>query len=263
MESNPKPDCQGCGKRWGKSRAGDNPLVFECLCVHCRECAKAAEAKQFLLVKQTKKTNLFPHLATVEDDNAQPSGAGTAAVLCDNCEEEAATKYCGECAKKQCDACFIFLHKSSKKKQHVAIAVQEYLRRTSSSSSSSSSTAAAGGTDTGVVRAATPLFKARPTCAKHVGQPLQYYCTVCKIAVCADCAVLEHNGHTVQPQALATAVASAEATRGSAKKEAGKLRAAKAMLQDQKSEALQRLNIGFGKVYIISLVLGSYSGVFN
>ena len=36
-------------------------------------------------------------------------------------------------------------------------------------------------------------------CITHPAQQEKYYCNTCEVLTCSDCAVLEHNGHSLKP----------------------------------------------------------------
>ena len=125
-------NCPSCSKKYAGFDGEDSrkPVVFTCLCVFCKECALEEEAKAQQQhpasasggggkkrgkAKKKKKEVYTPTpcmscskpctlpvcklkldvvaMKAVDVGSAQP----TAVPICDNCEEEQATKFCGDC----------------------------------------------------------------------------------------------------------------------------------------------------------------------
>ncbi len=218
----PSATCPSCSKKYAGFGGDDarKPVVFTCLCVFCKGCALQEEAKAQQQQpaaassggkkgKKKKKKGgkekaeytptpcmscskpcTLP-VSQLKMDVAAMLEVGTGggkqqqeAPLCDACEDEQATRHCGECGKNKffCDSCNSFHHKAAKKQGHTATPIQEYL-------ASAGAHAAGGGTASGPA----------PMCRIHADHPLQVYCEDCLILVCAMCAVLQHNGHNLTP----------------------------------------------------------------
>eukprot|EP00729_Bicosta_minor_P016349 gene16349-biopygen14295 len=192
------------------------PVVLTCLCRFCKGCALQEEAKAQQQQppaasggggkkgKKKKKKGVKAeyrptpcmscskpcavpvselHLDAVlmkEIDGKGGSKEAKEVPLCAFCAEEQATKFCGDCASNMsfaCDGCYTFNHKSSKKKGHTSISIQEHL--------ASASPAVGGG--------AAALSK---MCSVHIGHPLLLFCDTCNMLICGMCAAFDHDGHT-------------------------------------------------------------------
>eukprot|EP00729_Bicosta_minor_P004234 gene4234-biopygen17831 len=206
--------CPSCSERYeGKSGPGGRlPVIFPCLCRICKVCGlkeeaaaqqqqpEAAAAKKGKGRKKKKGYEPKPtpclHCKTpcnipvselLLDEALLSEIAGATnekdVPLCDACGEEQATKNCGYCRVDHqlfCDDCFTAMHSTAKKKDHTPTPVQDYL-------SSSAPIASRGA-------------PAAPTmmCKIHTDKPLEFFCDDCQVLVCAMCAVLHHNGHTLK-----------------------------------------------------------------
>lgn len=204
-----QPSCQTCGNQF-QPVGGDPdrlPLVFDCMCVFCRECAVQHEAEHAgssstnssgedeggsqripcLRCKKVRTTPLaellpsLPHVDAASAEGARSSNPPPSALpTYDVCEEEDATKHCGDCKVKiYCDGCHAIVHKSAKKKGHASIPIQAHLQQSYAVSSSN--------------------LLAQPMCQIHAGEVLKFFCDTCGILVCATCGILEHNGHDLKP----------------------------------------------------------------
>eukprot|EP00729_Bicosta_minor_P018938 gene18938-biopygen5531 len=202
--------CPSCGERYeGKSGPGGRlPVIFPCLCRFCKACALNAEVeaqqqhgkgKGKGKGKKKKKgdkqkptpclncktpcaipvSNLLLDEALLND--IASAVGGKAAPVCDVCDEEEATKHCGDCKKNQffCDHCFTSAHRSEKNKGHTPTSIQDHL--------ASSASASGGASD-------APTMM----CSIHTDEVLKFFCDDCQMLVCATCAVLQHNGHTLK-----------------------------------------------------------------
>eukprot|EP00729_Bicosta_minor_P030939 gene30939-biopygen14705 len=244
--------CPSCEKKYAGAVEGDGddggrlPVILPCLCVFCKACALAEEAKAQQQEekeeeekgggRQKKKRKVEikkkeymptpcmkcqkPSTVPVADlkldvvlmrqiaSNSGGGGGGSAkrkkAPQCDVCEEEDATKYCGDCSKHKlfCDGCFAAVHKSAKKKSHAAIPIEEHLASGPAAHGAGGGAAAAGGGGGGGGGGAE-----QPTmCHIHTDEALKFYCDDCNVLVCAMCAVTKHNGHALSPIADAVGV---------------------------------------------------------
>eukprot|EP00729_Bicosta_minor_P032610 gene32610-biopygen31441 len=205
--------CPSCGKRYeGKGGAGGRlPVIFPCMCRFCKVCALKEEAaaqqqQQQPAAKKGKgkkkkkkkageqkptpclncKTPCAIPVNDLQLDDAllnELAGAGSKAVpVCDVCDEEDATKHCGDCKKNQffCDHCFAHVHRSAKSQGHTPTPVQDYL---------AASPSASGGAP-----AACKMM-----CKIHTDKPLEFFCDDCQVLVCATCGILHHKTHTLKP----------------------------------------------------------------
>eukprot|EP00729_Bicosta_minor_P006285 gene6285-biopygen22852 len=193
------------------------PVVLTCLCRFCKECALQEEAKAQQQQqrpaasggggkkgKGKKKKGekeeyrptpcmscskpcavpvsklLLDAVLMREIDGKGGSKEDKEVPLCAFCAEEQATKFCGDCAPAiqfSCDGCHAFNHKSSKKKGHTSIPIQEHL--------ASASPAVGGGSAAGMTK----------MCSVHIGHPLLLFCDTCNMLICAMCAAFDHAGH--------------------------------------------------------------------
>lgn len=102
------------------------------------------------------------------------SAPSSAKIICGACEDDAATTWCKDCSKWACDDCVHPL--KGKFKTHTLVPIEEQL------ASPDANTAAA-----------IPDVM----CWKHPDQPIKVYCGDCGIAACLQCAVTQHNGHSI------------------------------------------------------------------
>lgn len=266
--------CPSCGERYeGKGGPGGRlPVIFPCLCRFCKVCALKAEVaaqqqqpaaagkgKKKKKEDEQKPTPCLncktPCAIPVKDlqlDDAllnELAGTGSkAAPVCDMCDEEDeedATKHCGDCKKFQffCDHCFTSAHRSAKNKGHIPTPIQDHL---------ASSASASGG-----VSAAPKMM-----CSIHTDEVLKFFCDDCQVLVCAMCAVLHHNGHTLKPigdaveqhrceiEAAATCTATGCADTAETIKA---LRQVEAKLDSNRDIAKQKIIAGFRRVSQASL----------
>eukprot|EP00729_Bicosta_minor_P032796 gene32796-biopygen13656 len=158
--------CPSCGERYeGKGGPGGRlPVIFPCLCRFCKVCAlkeevaaqqqqpaAAALGKGKKKKKKKKKEGeqkptpclncktpcAIPVSNLLLDDallNELARAGSKAAPVCDVCDEEDATKHCGDCKKFQffCDDCYTTAHRSAKNKGHTPTPIQDYLASSAS-----------------------------------------------------------------------------------------------------------------------------------
>eukprot|EP00729_Bicosta_minor_P016936 gene16936-biopygen29287 len=266
--------CPSCGKQYeGKGGPGGRlPVIFPCMCRFCKVCALKVEAEAQQQQPATAgkgkkkkkkkegeqkptpclncKTPCAIPVSNLLLDEAllnEIAGAvgGKAAPVCDVCDEGEATKHCGDCKKNQffCDHCFAHVHRSAKNQGHTPTPVQDYL---------AASPSASGGTP-----AACKMM-----CKIHTDKPLEFFCDDCQVLVCATCAVLHHNGHTLKPigeavqqhrgeiEAAATCAATGCADTAETIKA---LRQVEAKLDSNRDIAKQKIIAGFRRVSQASL----------
>ena len=213
-----KPSCPSCSKKYAGVGGEDAllPVILACMCVICKGCALFEEAKAQqqepaaasggkkkkgkgkqkqehtpTTCMNCKRMNAMPvkdlqlDIALMKRVDAGHAASAPAVPLCDICEEEKATKYCGECKRGhrlQCDGCHATSHKSVKKQGHVSVPILEHL-------ASGPAHAAGGGA------ASTPP----PMCRIHADEALKVFCNTCNILICAMCGILQHKTHDLTP----------------------------------------------------------------
>eukprot|EP00729_Bicosta_minor_P032665 gene32665-biopygen8676 len=269
--------CPSCSKRYeGKGGPGGRlPVIFPCLCKFCKACALKEEAaaqqqqpqpaakkgkgkgkkkKKGDEQKPTPCLNCKTPCAIPVNDlqlddvllNKLARAGSKVAPICDVCDQQQATKHCGDCKKNQffCDHCFTFAHSFANNQGHTPTPIQDYL---------ASSASASGG------RSAAPNMM----CSIHADEALKFFCDDCQVLVCATCGILHHNGHTlklieeaVQKQrgeieAAATVTASACAETAETIKA---LRQVEAKLDSNRDIAKQKIIAGFRRVSQASLL---------
>eukprot|EP00729_Bicosta_minor_P004365 gene4365-biopygen30810 len=268
--------CPSCGKRYdAKGGTGRRlPVIFPCMCKFCKVCALKEEAsaqqqqqqpaaKKGKGKKKKKKKGeqkptpclncktpcVIPVNDLLLDEallNKLAGGGSNAAPLCDVCDEQQATKHCGDCKKFQffCDDCFAHAHRSAKNQGHTPTPIQDHL--------ASSATASGRGS-------AAPKMM----CSIHTDEALKFFCDDCQVLVCATCGILHHNGHRLKPvgeavqqqrgaiDAAATVTASACADTTSTIKA---LRQVEAKLDSNRDIAKQKIIAGFRRVSQASLL---------
>eukprot|EP00729_Bicosta_minor_P005158 gene5158-biopygen22795 len=275
--------CPSCSKKYARigGEEARKPVVLTCLCVFCKACALQEEAKAQQQQpasggggkkgkgkKKKKKgeeekeeyiptpcmscgkhckvpvNELKLDVAAMKEVDGGATREPTAPV-CDMCEEEQATTFCGDCKSQQllCDGCYTFAHKSAKKQGHASILIQEHL---------AAAPARAAGRGSGAAGSAPP-----PMCQVHTDQPLQVYCNTCNILVCAMCAVMHHNGHDFTPveQAIGKHRASIEAlladvvvTRQDAIAATNAIKIIRGELEGNRDAAIKLIDAGFTKL---------------
>eukprot|EP00729_Bicosta_minor_P033104 gene33104-biopygen25706 len=235
------------------------------MCVFCRGCAAQHEAEHVssidsngsgggggdgipcLRCKKVRTTPLAELLPSLPHIDAAAAAAARSSKptpipppACGICEDEQATKFCGDCKISQqmmCDGCHTFTHKSAKKQGHTSVPIQEYLQQGSSALSGK------------------PL--AKPMCTKHAGQPLQVFCNNCGTLVCATCGILEHNGHDLKAMehvsgehrdAVAAEVARTVVTRDEVVAAKTGLEGVRDQVQRNGKAAKEKVNLGFRQV---------------
>eukprot|EP00729_Bicosta_minor_P010652 gene10652-biopygen17981 len=272
--------CPSCGKQYeGKGGPGGRlPVIFPCLCKFCKACALKEEAaaqqqqpaaaakgkgkgkgkgkkkKRGDEPKPTPCLNCKTPCAIPVNDlqlddallNTLASAGSKVTPICDVCEGEQATRYCGDCKKIQffCDHCFAPAHRSATKQGHVSTPIQDHL-------ATSASALSGGGS-------AAPKMM----CSIHTDEALKFFCDDCQVLVCATCGILHHKTHTLKPievavqqqrgeiEAAATCAATACADTAETIKA---LRQVEAKLDSNRDIAKQKIIAGFRRVSQASL----------
>eukprot|EP00729_Bicosta_minor_P006327 gene6327-biopygen25913 len=254
------------------------PIVLTCLCRFCKECALQEEAKAQQQQppaasggggkkgKKKKKKGekaeyrptpcmscskpcavpvsklLLDAVLMKEIDGKGCSKVDTEVPLCAFCAEEQATKFCGDCAPAiqfSCDGCYTFNHKSSKKKGHASIPIQEHI--------ASSSPAVGGGAAAGVSK----------MCSVHIGHPLLLFCDTCNMLICGMCCAFDHAGHTYKEVKAAivahramveAAVAAVKITRQEAIAATNAIKIIRGELEGNRDAAIKLIDAGFNKL---------------
>eukprot|EP00729_Bicosta_minor_P018594 gene18594-biopygen29333 len=253
------------------------PVVLTCLCRFCKECALQEEAKAQQQQppaasggggkkgKKKKKKGvqeeyrptpcmscskpcavpvselLLDAVLMKEIDGKGGSKEAKEVPLCAFCAEEQATKFCGDCASNMtfaCDGCYAFNHKSSKKKSHTSIPIQEHL--------ASASPAVGGG--------AAALSK---MCSVHIGHPLLLFCDTCNMLICGMCGSFDHDGHAYKEVEAAivahramveAAVAAVKITRQEAIAATNAIKIIRGELEGNRDAAIKLIDAGFNKL---------------
>eukprot|EP00729_Bicosta_minor_P032577 gene32577-biopygen31381 len=275
--------CPSCSKKYARvgGEEARKPVVLTCLCVFCKACALQEEAKAQQQQpasggggkkgkgKKTKKkgeeekaeyiptpcmscgkhckvpvNELKLDVAAMKAVDGGATREPTAPV-CDMCEEEQATTFCGDCKSQQllCDGCYTFAHKSAKKQGHASIPIQEHL---------AAAPARAAGDGSGAAGSAPP-----PMCQVHADEALKVYCNTCNILVCAMCAVMQHNGHIFTPVEQAVGkhrvtiealVAEVVVTRQEAIAATNAIKIIRGELEGNRDAAIKLIDAGFTKL---------------
>eukprot|EP00729_Bicosta_minor_P032614 gene32614-biopygen22406 len=280
--ASPTATCPSCSKKYAGFGGDDarKPVVFTCLCVFCKGCALQEEAKaqqqQPAAVssggkkgkKKKKKggkekaeyiptpcmscskpctlpvSQLKLDVAAMKEVGSGGGGTQQQEVpLCAMCACEQATTFCSDCAtamRFSCDGCHAMMHKFATKKDHASMPIQEHL-------ASAAAHAADGGADSG----------SAPMCRIHADHPLQVYCEDCLILVCAMCAVIQHNGHNLNPakEAVGKHRATIEAllaevvvTRQEAIAATNAIKVIRGELEGNRDAAIKLIDAGFNKL---------------
>eukprot|EP00729_Bicosta_minor_P004233 gene4233-biopygen17830 len=270
--------CPSCGERYeGKGGPGGRlPVVFPCLCKFCKVCAlkeeaaaqqqqPAAAAKKGKGKGRKKKKGdepkptpclncktpcSIPVSELLLDEallNKLASAGSKTAPVCDVCDEEEATKHCGDCKKFQffCDDCFTPAHRSAKNQGHTPTPIQDHLASFASASASGGGSAAP-----------------KMMCSIHTDEVLKFFCDDCQVLVCATCGILHHKTHRLTPVGEAVqqhrgeieAAAAVTATACADTAETIKaLRQVEAKLDSNRDIAKQKIIAGFRRVSQASL----------
>jgi len=106
--------------------------------------------------------------------------------MCQECEENKATKYCKDCELKQCEDCVTHMHKLKKRKDHVLISIKEYLSTLNESKEEKPK-------QEKVVEEKddSPIGK----CLLHPETKIAAYCRTCDEPICTTCLLSNHDGH--------------------------------------------------------------------
>eukprot|EP00729_Bicosta_minor_P029637 gene29637-biopygen14666 len=206
--------CPSCCKKYAGVSGDDvrKPVVLTCLCVFCKGCALQEEAKAQQQQQpgggggkkkkgMEEKAEYIPtpcmscstHCAVPVNElkldvaaMKEVDGAGGGkqqqmVPLCDICEGEQATKFCGDCKKTPllCDSCHKTAHRHAKKQGNKSAPIQQHM-------SSAPAYTAGGG-----AAAAAVMSK---MCSVHVGIPLLLFCDTCNMLICGMCAAFDHAG---------------------------------------------------------------------
>eukprot|EP00729_Bicosta_minor_P005574 gene5574-biopygen18820 len=254
------------------------PVVLTCLCRFCKECALQEEAKAQQQQppaasggggkkgKGKKKKGekeeyrptpcmscskpcavpvsklLLDAVVMKAIDGKGGSKEDKEVPLCAFCAEEQATKFCGDCAPAiqfACDSCHTIMHKSSKKKGHASIPIQEHL--------ASASPAIGGGAAAGMTK----------MCSVHIGHPLLLFCDTCNMLICGMCCAFDHDGHVYKEVKAAivahramveAAVAAVKITRREAIAATNAIKIIRGELEGNRDAAIKLIDEGFNKL---------------
>eukprot|EP00729_Bicosta_minor_P016939 gene16939-biopygen26211 len=266
--------CPSCRKKYAGVGGDDarKPVVFTCLCVFCKGCALQEEAKAQQQQqpgggggkKKKEKAEYIPtpcmrcsrHCAVPVNElkldvaaMKEVDGAGGGkqqqmVPLCDFCESEQVTKFCGDCIKTQllCDSCHTTAHQHAKKQGHTSTPIQQHM-------SSAPAYTAGGG-----AAAAAVMSK---MCDVHIGHPLLLFCDTCNMLICGMCCAFDHDGHAYKEVKAAivahramveAAVAAVKITRQEAIAATNAIKIIRGELEGNRDAALKLIDAGFNKL---------------
>eukprot|EP00729_Bicosta_minor_P032647 gene32647-biopygen23457 len=274
--------CPSCCKKYAGVSGEDarKPVVLTCLCSFCKGCALQEEAdaqqqqqpsggggkkgkgKKMKKKGEEEKAEYIPtpcmscskHCAVPVNElkldvaaMKEVDGGGRKqqhkVPTCGICEDEQATKFCGDCATNNrftCDGCHAILHKFAKKKGHTSVPIQTHL--------ASASPAVGGG--------AAALSK---MCSVHVGIPLLLFCDTCNMLICGMCGSFDHAGHIYKEVKEATAahramveaaVAAVKITRQEAIAATNAIKIIRGELEGNRDAAIKLIDAGFNKLLL-------------
>eukprot|EP00729_Bicosta_minor_P012812 gene12812-biopygen13197 len=270
--------CPSCSKKYAGfgGEVARKPVVLTCLCVFCKGCALQEEAKAQQPQQpgggggkekkgMEEKAEYIPtpcmscskHCAVPVNElkldvaaMKEVDGAGGGkqqqmVPLCDICEGEQATKFCGDCKKTQllCDSCHKTAHLHAKKQGHASIPIQEHLDSTTSDG-------AGGGA------AATTVIMSK-MCSVHIGHPLLLFCDTCNMLICGMCCAFDHDGHVYKEVKEAihahramvkAAVAAVKITRQEAIAATNAIKIIRGELEGNRDAAIKLIDAGFNKL---------------
>eukprot|EP00729_Bicosta_minor_P010042 gene10042-biopygen17958 len=273
--------CPSCCKKYAGVSGEDarKPVVLTCLCSFCKGCAlqeeakaqqqqppaEAAGGKKGKGKKKKKKgeeekeeyiptpcmscskhcavpvNELKLDMAAMKEVDGGGGRQHKAVPKCGICEDEQATKFCGDCATNNrftCDGCHAILHKFAKKKGHTSVPIQTHL---ASASLSAGSGAAA----------------LSEMCSVHIGHPLLLFCDTCNMLICGMCAAFDHAGHVYKEVKEATAahramveaaVAAVKITRQEAIAATNAIKIIRGELEGNRDAAIKLIDVGFNKL---------------
>eukprot|EP00729_Bicosta_minor_P003885 gene3885-biopygen17820 len=239
--------CPSCEKKYagvvgGEDDGGSLPVILPCLCVFCKACALAEEAKaqqqeeneggekgggrkkkkRKVEIKKKEYTPTpcmkcqKPSTVPVADlkldaalmrqiassSGGGSGGGGKKAPQCDVCEEEDATKYCNGCSKHRLFCNGCFAAVHKSAKKKSHATIPIEEHLASGPAAH----AACGGGGGGGAAAGGGKEPPPTMCHIHTDEALKVYCNDCDVLVCAMCGLLNHSNHKFTPIAEAVGV---------------------------------------------------------
>ena len=164
-----------------------NPKLLPCLhtfCFHClqriqatsgiRDTISCPECRRNLTIPGNGDLNALPTNFRLNSllDALPVTEYKTRGVKCGNCDKtRQQSAYCFTCCSFWCDNCLPFHNGIKTNKEHHVLALKDFRDEDFEN-----------------------ILKQPPFCAKHE-KKLEFYCQVCKTAICYSCAVTDHEGH--------------------------------------------------------------------
>eukprot|EP00729_Bicosta_minor_P001108 gene1108-biopygen29776 len=268
--------CPSCCKKYAGVSGEDarKPVVLTCLCVFCKACALQEEAnaqqqqqpsggggkkKKGMEEKEeyipTPCMSCSKHCAVPVNElkldvaamKEVDGGVGKQkhkVPTCGICEDEQATKFCGDCATAiqfACAGCYISSHKSARKKGHASMSIEQHL-------AAEPAHAADGSAEAAVMS---------KMCSVHIGHPLLLFCDTCNMLICGMCGSFDHAGHVYKEVKEATAahramveaaVAAVKITRQEAIAATNAIKIIRGELEGNRDAAIKLIDAGFSKL---------------
>ena len=161
--------CTGCLKEW----LGQLPYLEAARRqLQCPVCRGKFELSTPRAVEELPSH--FTAIRLVEIIRTQEQvRSNKATPICQNCEEEAATFYCSDCAEFMCSLCGRVHQKGRATRGHVIRSIEE-MRKS---------------------EIPFMLPEKAEMCPDHPNQPLELYCRCRDMLICRDCLIRKHKGH--------------------------------------------------------------------
>ena len=167
--------CLQCLTKETLKRDGDHDLIR---CRKCQRATRIARVTWTAIVKggrlhelpTNSRINSFPDELTIK-------GSNTAAVQCGNCDKKSSQCfYCFQCCAFWCEADCLSLHNGIRaNKDHRVLALKDFQEKDHETVSK------------------RPAFCQKKHHEKE--ELLEFFCKICKIAICKSCALTDHKGH--------------------------------------------------------------------
>ncbi|XP_068710846.1 E3 ubiquitin-protein ligase TRIM71-like [Montipora foliosa] len=165
-----------------------NPKQLPCLhsfCLHClqriqqtcgiRDTISCPECRRNFRIPGNGDLNAFPTNFRVNSllDALPVTECNTSGIKCGNCEKTSGeSAYCFTCCSFWCGDCLPLHNGLRSNKEHHVLALKDFRDEDFEN-----------------------ILKQPTLCGKHEKKELEFYCQVCKIAICNACALTDHEGH--------------------------------------------------------------------